>query len=99
MLQQLAAVTATNFKSLPARWRASLVVVVGIAGVVGVVVSILAMAPGFEQVFTRAGRADRVIVMRGGDDDGRSSSVTREQLPIVVGAPGFATGADGKPVA
>ena len=99
MLKQIAAVTSTNFKSLPARWGASLVVVIGIAGVVGVMVSILAMANGFEQVFTKAGRADRVIVMRGGDDDGRSSSVSREQLPIILSAPGFALGPDGKPLA
>src|SRR5258708_2668780 len=96
MLRQITAVTSTNFKSLPARWGASLVVVVGIAGVVGVMVSILAMAQGFEQIFTRAGRADRVIVMRGGDDDGRSSAISREQLPLVIGAPGFAISADGK---
>ena len=99
MLSQIAAVAGTSLRSLPARWGASLVVVVGIAGVVGVMVSILAMADGFRTVFTQAGRADRVIVMRGGDDNGMSSALTRDQLPTVLSAPGFARGADGKPLA
>jgi putative ABC transport system permease protein len=99
MLKQIIGVTATNLRSIPARWGASLVVVIGIAGVVCVMVSILAMAQGFEQVFTKAGRADRVIVMRGGDDNGMSSAISRDQLPLVLGAPGFARGADGKPLA
>lgn len=99
MLKQIAAVTLTSLRGLPARWGASLVVIVGIAGVVAVMVSILAMAQGFESVFTQAGRADRVIIMRGGDDNGMSSALTREQLPIVLAAPGFARGADGKPLA
>jgi len=99
VLSQIAAVAGTSLRSLPARWGASLVVVVGIAGVVGVMVSILAMADGFRTVFTQAGRADRVIVMRGGDDNGMSSALTRDQLPTVLSAPGFARGADGKPLA
>jgi putative ABC transport system permease protein len=99
MIGQIAGVTATSLRSLPARWGASLVVVVGMAGVVGVMVSILAMAEGFRTVFTQAGRADRVIVMRGGDDNGMSSALTRDQLPTVLSAPGFARGADGKPLA
>jgi putative ABC transport system permease protein len=99
MIGQIASVTATNLRSLPARWGASLVVVVGIAGVVGVMVSILAMAEGFRAVFTQAGRDDRVIVMRGGqDDNGMASALTRAQLPTVLNAPGFARGADGKPL-
>jgi putative ABC transport system permease protein len=99
VLKQIAGVTGTNLRSLPARWGASLVVIVGIAGVVGVMVSILAMAEGFRTVFTQAGRPDRVIVMRGGDDNGMSSALTREQLPTVLSAPGFRRGADGKPLA
>jgi len=99
MIGQIASVGATSLRSLPARWGASLVVIIGIAGVVGVMVSILAMAEGFRAVFTQAGRFDRVIVMRGGDDNGMSSALTRDQLPTVLSAPGFRRGADGKPLA
>ena len=99
MIRQIVSVTSTNLRSIPARWGASLVVVIGIAGVVGVMVSLLAMANGFEQVFAHAGRADRVIVMRGGDDNGMSSAISRDQLPTVLDAPGFARGSDGKPLA
>jgi putative ABC transport system permease protein len=99
MLKQIAAVATTNLRSIPARWGASAVVVIGIAGVVGVTVSILAMAKGFEEVFASAGRADRAVVMRGGDDNGMSSAISRDQLPLVLGSPGFKRGADGKPLA
>jgi len=99
MLRQIVSVTSASLSGLPQRWGAAAVVVVGIAGVVGVMVALLAMAQGFERVFTQAGRPDRVIVMRGGDDNGRASALTRDQVPIVLSAPGFRRAADGTPLA
>lgn len=100
MLRQIAGVTGTNLRSLPQRWGASLVVVVGIAGVVAVMVSILAMAEGFTSIFTHAGRPDRAIVLRAGqDDNGMTSAISRDQMPTVLDSPGFRRGADGKPLA
>lgn len=98
MLAQIAQVTATNLRAVPARWGASLVVVLGMAGVVAVMVALLAMAEGFEQTFRDAGSPDRVIIMRGGDDNGMASALTREQLPLVTDLPGFARDADGAPL-
>ena len=49
VLKQISAVTLLNLKSVPMRLGASSVIVIGIAGVVGVLVSILAMVAGLTQ--------------------------------------------------
>ena len=66
MLKQIGLVTWMNFKSLPSRLGSSLVVVVGIAGVVGVLISVLAMSTGLQDTLINTGSGDRVIVMRDG---------------------------------
>ena len=53
ILKQISAVTRLNLRSLPLRLGASSVVVIGIAGVVGVLVSILAMVAGLSQMMTQ----------------------------------------------
>jgi putative ABC transport system permease protein len=98
-LQQIGAVTATTLLSLPARWGGAAVVVVCLAGVSGVMTSMLAMAEGLEQTYRRAGRADRVIVMTTGETNDGSSSIARDQLPAVFDAPGLVRRADGTPAA
>ena len=44
LLKQVWAVSLMNLRSVPQRWSTSLVIVVGIAGVVGVLTAILAMS-------------------------------------------------------
>ena len=46
LFKQIGAVTVMNFKSLPHRIGTSIVIVIGIAGVVAVLVSVLAMSTG-----------------------------------------------------
>ena len=55
-----------NMKSLPQRLGASSVIVIGIAGVVGVLVGILAMVGGLTQMMTGTARSDRAIVVSNG---------------------------------
>ncbi|HUS24789.1 MAG TPA: ABC transporter permease [Candidatus Binatia bacterium] len=98
MSRAIAAIALTNLKAVPQRWGASLVVVLGMAGVVGVMVALLAMADGFRETFRAAGRPDRAIVMASEQDNGMASSITREQLPIVLDLPGFRRDAEGKPL-
>ena len=43
------AITGINIRSIPERWASSLVIVIGLAGVVAVFTALLAMAGGFEQ--------------------------------------------------
>ncbi|HSW14828.1 MAG TPA: ABC transporter permease, partial [Solimonas sp.] len=99
MLQQIFAVTLMNLRAIPQRLGASLVIVIGIAGVVGVMVALLSMARGFQSTLNSTGRADRVIVLRGGATDELSSVLFREQATIIKQAPGIRMGTDGRPLA
>jgi putative ABC transport system permease protein len=98
MLKQLIAVTLMSLQTLPQRIGASSVIVVGIAGVVAVLVSVLAMATGFRHTLADGGRPDRFIVLRGGSDAELNSNVTRSDVDTVSNAPGLAKDADGKAI-
>jgi len=98
-LKQISAVTLLNLKSLPMRLGASSVIVIGIAGVVGVLVSILAMVAGLTGMMTSTGRPDRAIVIGTGSSFEVLSNLSREATRTVLDAPGIKRGADGKPVA
>jgi putative ABC transport system permease protein len=98
MFKQLAAVISMSLQTLPQRLGASSVIVIGIAGVVAVLVSVLAMGAGFRHTLADTGRADRVIVLRGGSDTELSSNVTRTDVDTISNAPGLAKDAAGKAV-
>ncbi|KAB7769123.1 ABC transporter permease [Xanthomonas maliensis] len=85
--------------SLPQRWGASSVIVVGIAGVVGVLVAMLAMGQGFQATLESTGDDTTAIVLRGGSQAETNSVITREQLPLIEGLPGVARAADNRPLA
>ena len=95
MFGQALAITGINIRSIPERWTSSLVIVIGLAGVVAVFCALLAMATGFSSTLKATGREDAVIVMRGGSDAELNSGLDREQTDIIKEAPGIATGADG----
>jgi putative ABC transport system permease protein len=98
MFKQLAAVIVMSLQTLPQRIGASSVIVIGIAGVVAVLVSVLAMGAGFRHTLADSGRADRVIILRGGSDAEVSSNLTRTDVATISNAPGLAKDADGKAV-
>src|SRR5690242_3242922 len=98
-LTQVFAITAMNLRNLPQRVGTSLVVVVGIAGVVGVLVSVLAMSEGFRQTLASTGRDDRVIMLRAGSDAELSSGVDRDQATLLASLPGVARDEAGRPEA
>ena len=64
MFMQIVKISLMNLRNLPSRLGVSSVVVVGIGGVVGVLVAILAMASGFESALSSGASDDRVIVLR-----------------------------------
>ncbi len=72
-----------NLRNLPSRLGSSSVIVVGIAGVVAVLVSILAMATGFRAALESTGAPDRAIVLRGGSGGELSSGMSQEVGEIV----------------
>jgi len=83
---------------LPQRWGASSVIVVGIAGVVGVLVAMLAMGEGFKATLDNTGSSDTAIILRGGSQAETNSVITRDQLPLISALDGIARGSDGKPL-
>src|SRR6201984_1408896 len=99
MLRQKAAVTGINVKSIPERWGPSLVIVVGLAGVVAVFTALLAMAGGFESTLKSTGRADVAMIMRGGSDSELNSGIGRDQGVLIQQAPGIKKDDDGLPLA
>jgi len=84
--------------SLPQRWGASSVIVVGIAGVVGVLVAMLAMGEGFKATLNQTGSDSSAIILRAGSQAETNSVITRDQVPLISSLAGIARGADGQPV-
>ena len=99
MLTRILAVTGMNLRSLPARWGVAIVVVVCMAGVTAVMVSMLAMAAGFERTYATSGRADRVVVIANSENFEGSSNIARDQGAVMQDAPGIRRLVDGTPAA
>jgi putative ABC transport system permease protein len=99
MLRQVVAITQLGLRSIPERLGPSLVIVVGLAGVVAVFTALLAMAAGFQSTLEAAGRTDVALVLRGGSQAELNSGLSREQGTIIKQAPGVAAGSEGRPVA
>ncbi len=98
-LNQIVQITLLNLRTIPSRLGTSLVVVVGIAGVVGVLVSVLAMSEGFRHTLASTGRPARVIMLRAGSDSELSSGVARDQATLLASLPGIARDGAGRPLA
>ena len=94
-LAQLVVMTELNLRTLKERLAASLVAMVGVAGVVGVFVAVLSMAEGFEKTMATTGSPETVIVMRGGTDAEMMSVLSREETRVILEGPGIARAADG----
>lgn len=98
MFKQTLAVTSMALRGIPRRSGTSLVIVIGIAGVVAVLVSVLAMALGFQQTLNQAGRPDRAIVLRGGSDAELSSSISREAALTILDTRGVRRDGSDRPI-
>lgn len=88
MFTQIIEITLMNLRNIPARAGASSVIVVGIAGVVAVLMAILAMAIGFRTALENTGQPDRAIVLRGGSNGELSSGLANDAVGIVSSLPG-----------
>ncbi|HET8692804.1 MAG TPA: ABC transporter permease [Steroidobacteraceae bacterium] len=99
MWRQISAITALGFRSIPERLGPSLVILVGLAGVVAVFTALLAMAEGFRSTLESTGRADVALVLRGGSQAELNSGLTRDQATLVKQVAGVAQGPDGLPLA
>ena len=94
-ISQIFEITLMNLRNIPSRLGASLVIVVGIAGVVTVLVALLAMAKGFELTLKGTGQPDRVIVMRSGSNSEMTSNLAVAHARIIETKPGIKSTSDG----
>lgn len=97
--RQALTVTGVGLTTLPTRWGASSVIVVGIAGVVGVLIALLAMAEGFQANLQGTGSDDTVLVTRAGSLAETNSVLSRDDAVLVAQKPGVARDAQGRPIA
>jgi putative ABC transport system permease protein len=98
-LTQIAAVSAMNIRSLPQRVGTSSVVVIGIAGVVAVLISVLAMSTGFIKTLQKTGPENRAVVVRQGSSTELISVLTNEAALTIGDSAGVKKGGDGRPLA
>ena len=96
--RQALSVTQVGISTLRQRLGSSAVIVVGIAGVVGVLVALLAMAEGYSETLKKTGSADTAIVMRGASASEVMSFLERESIVQIAQAPGIARNAKGEPM-
>ena len=97
--RQAASVTRVGVSTLTQRLGASSVVIVGIAGVVGVLVALLAMAEGYRHTVSSSGDEETAIVLRGGSSAELMSVMTRDAITAIERAPEISRDADGRPLA
>ena len=97
--RQSASVTGIGVATLPQRLGSSAVVVVGIAGVVAVLVAMLAMANGYRETLRRSGSDDTAIVLRGASASEVSSVLGHDATVVIAQAPGIARDEQGRPIA
>jgi putative ABC transport system permease protein len=91
---QTLAVTMLGLRTVPQRLGASVVALIGIAGVVVVFVSVLSIGEGFRAALVGAGSSSRAIVMRNGSESEMTSGLTGPETEIVKQAPGLAHAAN-----
>ena len=99
MLRQTIAITLLSLRSIPQRLGPSLVIIVGLAGVVAVFTALLAMAEGFQSTLKSTGREDVALVLRGGSSAELNSGLPRDQATLIKQAPGVRQGGDDQPLA
>jgi putative ABC transport system permease protein len=88
-----------NMRSLPARAGSSLVIVVGIAGVVAVLISVLSLSTGLSRTLSSTGRPERAIILYAGAQSEVESNLPRDAVLTLMDLPGIKKDVDGKSLA
>ncbi len=99
LFTQLFAVSSISLRSLPNRAASSAVIVIGTAGVVAVLLSVLALSTGLADALTATGSADRAIVLHAQAANEIGSSLAHDAIPTILDAPGIAKDAVHKAIA
>jgi putative ABC transport system permease protein len=99
MFSQIAAVTGMNLKAIRGRLDSALVIVLGMAIVVGVTAAILSLSVGVERSEDVLNRPNEVYVYSENARFEGQSSISREKVLKILDAPGIRKYADGTPAA
>lgn len=86
-LNQTLLLTAVNLRTIPQRAGSVLSAIVGVAGVVAVLVGVLAIGEGFRATMTINGEPDTAVVLRAGSDNEMTSIVMRDEIRIISESP------------
>jgi len=90
-LTQIITITVSHLRSITERKAASIVAIVGIAGVVAILVGVLSMREGFRATLDQAGAKDVAIVLRSGSAAELSSGLSIDQTRIISAASSVVT--------
>jgi len=87
-----------NVRSVAARWKTTIVSILGIAGTVGVFVAMLAMARGFQATLIASGSSSNSIIRRAGSSSEMDSGVSLDQARVIADAAQVARNGEGVPL-
>src|SRR5690625_1517421 len=96
--RQAASVTRVGLGTTGRRLGSSLVIVLGIAGVVGVLTALLAMGAGLQATLGGGGSGDAALILRGGAPHRAHAVLSQNEIEAVNQAPGVAHDDDGRPL-
>ena len=94
-MKQILAITGMNIRTILQRSGASIVIIIGIAGSVAVMVSLLAMAEGLSKTIASTGQEDRALIFREGSNSEMSSGIAMTDLAIIENTQGIKKSEDG----
>ncbi|HEV2700840.1 MAG TPA: ABC transporter permease [Steroidobacteraceae bacterium] len=99
LLNELRVASRVGFKSLRQRIGSALVIVAGMACVVGVTLAMLSLAAGIARAIQAGGDASHALVHAAESATAESNGLSRADIPLILNAPGIAVAADGRPLA
>jgi putative ABC transport system permease protein len=97
--RQTRSVVSLNIRGLRARLGTSIEIVVGVACVVGVLLSVLSFSAGLAGTIRAASDPDRAIIVGKGDRNEFGAGISRETAAAIMNTPGVKKDADGAPIA
>ena len=98
-MKQILAITGMNIRTILQRSGASIVIIIGIAGSVAVMVSLLAMAEGLSKTIASTGQEDRALIFREGSNSEMESGIAMTDLAIIENTQGIKKSEDGPMIA
>lgn len=84
MTHQILTLTALGLRSLPQRFTSSLMVVVGIAGVVTVLLCVMALGTGFQRALDLGASSERAIILSHTAESEATSTLSRAAVDTIL---------------